>query len=306
MILESILDNLTPVPILHLPSEEGRAEIYVALLHTLPLGSHKILAAKAMVDDAEQKYDITDETVFVDQSSGNAASAEALVCAIRGHRYECFIPESTAPEKIQEVLALGGRIHFTPSKEFVDGARKRAEAYCKEQPNTRIYLDQSKNPASPRGYEPIGRQLIDSLPPIDAFVSGGGTYSTITGISGMLKKHNSLIQVTCVESIYAPRIHSRRNKYKMSKFSGQKITGFGGEALQGNAQPDLYDEITLTDEETALRYMRELHETGLLVGKSSAAVLNAAREVALRLGTGKTLVTNTYDSFSKMISEKVY
>ena len=306
MILESILDNLTPVPILHLPSEEGRAEIYVALLHTLPLGSHKIIAAKAMIDNAEQTYDITDQTVFVDQSSGNAASAEALVCTIRGYHYECFMPENMAPEKIQQIRALGGKIHFTPPEEFVDGAKKRAEAYCQEQPGTKIYLDQSKNPASPRGYEAIGRQFIDSFPSIDAFVSGGGTYGTITGISRILKEHDNDIQVTCVESVYAPRIHSRRNKYEMPKFVGQKITGFGGEVLQGNAQPDLYDDIVLTNEDTALRYMRELHKTGLLLGKSSAAVLNAAQEVAQRLGTGKTVVTNTYDSFSKMTSEMVY
>jgi cysteine synthase len=272
----------------------------------LPLGSHKLLAAKAMIDDAELKHEITEETVFVDQSSGNAASAEALVCAIRGYNYECFMPENMAPEKIQQILALGGKIHFTPPEEFVDGAKRRAEAYCKEEPHTIIYLDQSKNPASPRGYEPIGRQFIDLLPSIDAFVSSGGTYSTITGISSTLKEHDENIHVTCVESVYAPRIHSQREGYKMPEFTGQKITGFGGNVLQGNAQPDLYDEVVLTDEKTALFYMRELHKTGLLVGKSSAAVLNEARKVALRLGTGKTVVTNTYDSFSKIISEEVY
>jgi cysteine synthase len=306
MILESILDNLTPVPILHLPSEGGCAEIYVALLHTLPLGSHKILAAKAMIDYAEQNHDITEKTVFVDQSSGNAAAAEALVCATRGYNYECFMPENMAPEKIQQVLALGGKIHFTPPKEFVDGAKRRAEAYCEEEPHTRIYLDQSKNPASPRAYEPIGRQFINSFPSIDSFVSGGGTYGTITGISRVLKNNDKCIQVTCAESVYAPRIHSQRNRYEMPEFTGQKITGFGGEVLQGNAQPDLYDNIVLTDEETAIQHIRELHKAGLLVGKSSAAVLHVAREVARKLGTGKTVVTNTYDSFSKMISENIY
>ncbi len=306
MILESILDNLTPVSLLHLPREEGSADIYVALLHTLPMGSHKILAAKSMIEDAEHTHTITDETVFVDQSSGNAASAEAFVCATKGYRYECFMPESMAPEKIQQVLACGGIIHFTPAEEFVDSAKKIAEAYCEENPERRIYLDQSVNPASPRGYEPIGRQFISLLPSIDAFVSGGGTYGTITGISRVLKKHDESIQVTCVESVYAPRLHSRRNNYSMPKFRGQKITGFGGEVLQSNAQPELYDNVVLTDEEKAIQHLRKLHRSGLLVGKSSAAVLQVAQDVARNLGDGKIVVTNTYDSFSKMISEGIY
>ncbi len=77
-IIKSELERLVNVPFLHLrPVSNDMADIYVALLHILPTGSHKVLAAKSMINAAERNREITSDTVFIDHSTGNAAAAEA-------------------------------------------------------------------------------------------------------------------------------------------------------------------------------------------------------------------------------------
>lgn len=307
-IIESELERLLYVPFLHINpylKERKIADIYVALLHVLPTDSHKALAAKSMIEVEERKRQITPDTVFIDHSTGNTAAAEAWVCSIKGYKYICFIPENMASEKIQQIKACGGEIKYTPAENFITGAKKAAAEFQQQDPKNRIYLNQAANPASPEGYKPIAQKIIELFPRIDAYVCGAGTYSTITGVSSVLRQHKPDIQVTCIEASYAPHIHALRKGYKM-RFIQHNLIGFGAETLPPNAKPDLYDNIVLIDEPTSIQKMKELHKMGLLIGKTSAANICWAEKIARELGPGKIVVTNSFDSFSKSISEQIY
>lgn len=307
-IISSEFELLREVPILHINALMGHkkmAEIYVALLHTLPTGSHKVLAAKSMIEHEQKKRKITKKTIFVDHSTGNAASAEAWICAAKSLNYVCFVPENMAPEKVQQIKACGGQVHFTPAEEFVAGAKRAAVEYQKQDPVNRIYLNQAANPANAEGYMAIGELFAREFPSIDAYVCGAGTYGTITGVASALKERQPNVMVICIETVYAPHIHGQR-KGHVVKFKRHNLIGFGTETLSPNARPQLYDNIVLIDEKTAIKAMKQLHKTGLLVGKTSAANIYWAEQIARKLGPGKTVVTNTFDSFFKITSENIY
>lgn len=307
-IIESELERLANIPFLHLNTileNSNMADIYVALLHILPTDSHKVLAAKSMIEAEERKGQITPETVFIDHSTGNAAAAEAWVCSMKGYKYICFIPEKMASEKTQQIKACGGQIKYTPAEDFIAGAKRAATEFQQHDPRNRIYLNQAANPASPEGYKSIAQKMIELFPSIDAYVCGAGTYSTITGVSSVLRQHRPDIQVTCIEASYAPHIHAQRNGYKL-KFTRHNLIGFGAETLPPNAKPKLYDNVVLIDEAMAIQKMKEVHKMGLLIGKTSAANIYWAERIARELGPGKIVVTNSFDSFSKITNEQLY
>ncbi len=291
------------VPILHLNSylKDGSdiADIYVALLHLNPTGSHKVLSYKAMVE-AEEAKGLSPNIHFVDYTTGNAGLAGAFICAQKGFPFTVFMPENMSVEKIQILKALGADLRLTPKDEFILGAKKQAVEYCK---GNRILLDQSANPNNAKGYEIVGEKILATLGEVDAYVCGSGTYGTITGISSKLKPTGTTI--VCIEAKYAPHIHAQRNGEKMV-FQPHTLIGFGAELLAPNAQPDLYDRVEVVDENTAISTMRDLHKKGFLVGKTSGANIHWAIKVATELGSGKVVATNTFDGFDRLVSEGLY
>jgi cysteine synthase len=307
-ILDDSIELLNQINFLHLNpliNEPDIADIYVGLLHLLPTGSHKVLAALSMIEEKERNTAISDKTIFIDHSTGNAASAEAWVCAKKGYKYLAFIPENMAQEKLQQIKALGGEIILTKANDFIAGAKSAAAKYQSIDPENRIYLNQTANPMSPQGYSEFGYAIAKYFPNINAYVCGSGTYSTITGVARSLKNTGREIEIFCIEAVYAPYLHAQRNGY-VSNFQKHNLIGFGAESLSINAEPDLYDHIVLIDEQDSIETMKMLHKKGLLVGKTSSANIHWALKIAKRLGKGKCVVTNTFDCFSKIISEHLY
>lgn len=308
-ITKTELELATEIPLLHLnpmlDNGENIADIYVALLHTFPTGSHKILPYIAMIKSEEQKRRVKSTTRFVEYTSGNAGIAAAYVCATKGYAFTAFMPENMTPEKIQMMKALGADLRLTPKDEFIVGARNGAVEFVAEDPENRILLDQSNNPNNPKGFEVVGKRFVDELANIDAYVCGGGTYGTITGVAGFLKRYDSKIQVVCVEAEYAPHVKAQRECNEV-KFQPHNLIGFAAERLASTAKPELYDRIETIDEETSIVRMKQLHSKGLLVGKTSGANIEWAIKVAEELGPGKVVCTNTYDQFSRLVSEKLY
>jgi cysteine synthase len=308
-IVRNELEIVGQTPILHLNNllglDDTYADIYVDLLHRNPTGSHKVLAYDTMISSIEQERGIDASTILVEYSTGNAATAAAFVCAQKGYDLVVFMPGDMSQEKKQQLVAYGATVILTPADQFIVGAKQAAVAYVEQDLDSRVLLDQSSNTNNPKGYRQVGRKLIDTLPRIDAFVCGGGTYGTITGITEVLKEHDPSIKVTCVEAVYAAHIHAQRRR-EIVIFTPHKLIGFGAELLAPNARPELYDHIVTVDEETAVAMMKTLHRKGLFIGKTTGGNVHHALQVAKKLGPGNVVATVTYDSFFKMISEQVY
>ncbi|MFB6181490.1 MAG: PLP-dependent cysteine synthase family protein [Candidatus Magasanikbacteria bacterium] len=308
-IINSELDRIGNFPILHLnPSlEDGDdlADIYVALLHHSPTGSHKVFSYKSMIEAEEEQGNADESTIFVDYTTGNAGIAGAFICAQKGYDFSVFMPENMSDERIEILKALGADLHLTPENEFIVGCKERAEEFIEEEPENRILLNQSENLNNRRGYHPVGEKIYNQIEDIDVFVSGSGTYGTITGISQVLKEKDKNIKVVLGEAEYAPHIDAKRNDYDY-EFEPHNLIGFGAELLAPNAKPELYDETRTIDQETAEEAMKEMHSKGYLIGKTSGANIHWAIEEAKKLGDNGTVVTNTWDSFNRILSEKLY
>ncbi|RMD74817.1 MAG: pyridoxal-phosphate dependent enzyme, partial [Lentisphaerae bacterium] len=109
---ESITGAIGGTPLVHLRriSSEAGAEILGKLESRNPSGSVKDRAALFMIEDAEKKGLIKEDTVIVEPTSGNTGIGLALVCASRGYRLKLFMPETMSVERRTLLALLGAEL----------------------------------------------------------------------------------------------------------------------------------------------------------------------------------------------------
>lgn len=151
------------------------AEILVKLEFFNPLGSVKDRISLAMIEALEREGRITDKTVLVEPTLGNAGIALAFVVAAKGYRLILTMPESMSMERSRMLLFLGAELELTPAKSGMRGAIDRAEELVYEWPDA-IMPQQFDNPAKPKIHHQTTVEEIwsDTGGRVDVFVTSVG------------------------------------------------------------------------------------------------------------------------------------
>ena len=89
-VYKKITDLIGKTPLLELTNYEEQnglgAKIYAKLEYFNPAGSAKDRIARAMIDDAEKKGLLKENSVIIEPTSGNTGIGLAAVAASRGYR----------------------------------------------------------------------------------------------------------------------------------------------------------------------------------------------------------------------------
>jgi len=267
--------------------------IYAKLEKLNPMGSVKDRIALSMIEDAERRGKIDDDTVVVEATSGNTGLGLAMVCAVKDYHLHLTMSRGVSVERMRMLTALGAEIEFTPEEEGTDGAIKRAEELAAEKENF-WRPDQFSNLANVRvHYENTGGEIIDDMDgELTHFIAGMGTTGTLMGVSKRLKEHDENIKVIGVEPKKDYEIQGLKN-------------------MEEDIVPEIYDrerldEVRKIDDEDAFCTARELaiHE-GLFVGMSSGAAVYISQQVASELEEGK-IVTLLPDGGEKYFSTTLF
>ena len=120
-----------------------------------------------------------------------------------------------------------------------------------------------------------------------------------------LKKYYPNIQTILIESPTAPYIHAKRNNYTFL-YQIPELTGMGGASLPKIADEKLYDIADVADEKDAVAMTRKLAKVGLFVGKTSGANIDMTIKYARKLGKEKIIITNTFDTGERYLSENLW
>jgi cysteine synthase A len=162
--------------------------------------------------------------------------------------------------------------------------------------------NQFENPANPEAHRrTTAPEIIAQVTgPIDAFVAGVGTGGTLTGTGSALRELYPGIQIYAVEAAESPVLTGGRP-------APHRIPGTGAGFIPGVLDRELIDEVIHVSGDEAWAMTRQLARSeGLLVGISSGAVAHAARQVARRLGSGRTVIAIFPDTGERYLSTGVY
>jgi len=303
---KSILDLVGKTPLLELSNIEKTEDLKVKLLAKLecfnPAGSAKDRVGMAMIEDAEKRGILNEDSVIIEPTSGNTGIGLASIAAVKGYRVILTMPETMSEERRSLLKAYGAEIVLTPGEEGMAGAIKKANELKNEIEGSFI-PGQFENPANPEIHRlTTGPEIWeDTDGTVDIFVAGVGTGGTISGVGEYLKSKNPEIKIIAVEPEDSP-VLSKGEK------GPHGIQGIGAGFVPDALNTDIYDEIITVETEDAMEMSNIIAKTeGLLVGISSGAATWAALSVAVRPeNKGKTIVVLLPDSGERYLSTGMF
>lgn len=254
---------------------EGKIDsIYTKLEYYNYSGSIKDRIAYYIIKEERANGRLKDKQAIVEVTSGNTGIAFSAIGALLGHEVHIYMPDWTSIERRKLIEMYGAHVHLVSKEEGgFKKALELAEEYSKEHDCFRPL--QFDNPLNVEGqYKTTGKEIIDSLPDVNGFVSGIGTGGTLMGVGKRLKEHNPETKIIALEP-------STLSILKMGMEEGSHmIEGIGDDFIPGIVQKDLIDDIVLIDDCDAINMSKRIaREFGLGVGISSGANFLASVQV---------------------------
>jgi cysteine synthase A len=294
------LMGLTPMLHLHRLSPLDAADVYAKLEFISPGGSVKDRAALGMILDAERRGRIQPGSTIVEATAGNTGVGLALVGVNRGYKVLLFVPEGFAEEKCALMRGFGATVVRTPEAEGMSGAIRRCRAAANEIPGAFPAL-QFENEANPDfHYQTTARELWEQMDGrVDAFVAGVGTGGTFSGVARFLKERNPAALTVAVET--------QGSVLQGGTPGPHQVEGIGVSFIPETFSREHCDEIIrVMDPEAFAMVKRLAAEEGVLAGSSAGAAVDAAIQIARRLGKGKRVATIVPDSAERYLSKHIF
>ena len=304
--VDSVLKTIGRTPVVRLArlSPPDGATVVIKLEYFNPTGSYKDRMALAMIEGAEARGALRPGMRVVEFTGGSTGSSLAMVCAMKGYDFHPLSSDAFSAEKLDTMRAFGADLELVASDggkvtpALFDRFRARINELTKD-PNT-YWTDQFNNADALDGYANIGRELVEQVGTVDAFVGAVGTAGMLVGVSRALKEAGSRALIIALEP----------------STSAFLTTGTGGpHRVEGTAAgfwpPHLvkgsYDEARAIDEDAGRAMARRAaKEEGVFAGTSTGLNLVGALAVARELGPGHVVATVAVDSGLKYLAGSLY
>jgi cysteine synthase A len=307
MIYNNILEAVghTPMVRLNRMVEENSAQVLVKFEAVNVGGSIKTRTALNMIEEAERKGLIKEDTIIVEPTSGNQGIGLALVGAVKGYRTIIIMPDSVSEERRKLVRHYGADVKLIHDAgdigACIDECLKTALRMQEKDP--RVFVPQQfaneDNTMAHKNHTAL--EIMEQVAgPIHGFCSGIGTGGTITGIGQVLKAQYPDIEIWAVEPENAAILAG-------GTIGTHIQMGIGDGIIPDILDQGIYDNIyVISDEEALVTSKRLAKEEGLMCGISSGTNVAAALKLAKKLGRGKTVVTVLPDTAERYFSTELF
>ncbi|MFJ7729825.1 cysteine synthase A [Neobacillus sp. NPDC097160] len=290
----------TPIVKLNRLVDENSAEVYLKLEYFNPGSSVKDRIALAMIEAAEEQGLIKPGVdTIIEPTSGNTGIGLAMIAAAKGYNAVFVMPETMSLERRNLLRAYGAELVLTPGPEGMKGAIAKAEELVKE--HGYFLPQQFKNEANPEVHRrTTGKEIVEQMDQLDAFVSGIGTGGTISGAGSVLRETFPEVKIYAVEPKDSAVLSG-------GKPGPHKLQGLGAGFIPDTLNTSIYDEVIQIGAEEAFEASRRAaREEGILGGISSGAAISAALKVAKELGKGKKVLAIIPDNGERYLSTPLY
>ena len=299
--IEAAIGN-TPLIRLNKISDNLYADIIVKLESKNPGGSVKDRLALAMIDDAERKGLINEETEIIEPTSGNTGVGLAMVCAVRNYKLTIVMSENMSVERRNLLQAYGVNLVLTSANKGMIGAIEKARQLAIDNENSFIPYQFSNTANTEIHRKTTANEIWEqSGGAVDFFVAGVGTGGTFTGVSSRLKELNKNIKCIAVEPETSAVLSG-------NKAGAHKIQGIGAGFVPEIVNTALIDGIITVNDKQAFKYSRKLvQKEGILAGISAGANIYASIEIAKQeQNKGKTIITIIPDTGERYLSTNLF
>lgn len=285
----------------------GHATILAKAEFLNPTGSHKDRPYLRMVEAMERDGKIAPgRSTLVDYTTGNAGPALAYVGKEKGYRVIVVMPENMTLERIDQIRYYGAELILTDAKEFVRGARMKAEEIVRDNAD-HVLLNQSDNRENTNACRDIGREVTEFLAQegksLSAFVGAIGTGALISGVALALREDDPKVKVVGFEPIESPSSFAAKLGIPF-KHRDHNLIGTGPGKVASNTDLELIDCVELIGKNERDEGKKLLRGLKLWLGHTSAAGLCVAKKIARVLGEGNgNVLTIFYDAGWKYYSE---
>ena len=265
MNIEKLVGN-TPMIKIDYEYEQKKGSIYAKIESYNFSGSIKDRIVLYIIQKERENGNLAEGQSIVEVTSGNTGIAFSAMGAAFGHDVHIFMPDWVSLERRKLIEMYGAHVHLVSKEE--GGFKKALELAEDFALKTNAYRPlQFDNPLNAEAqYNSTAKEIIDSLPDVNAFVSGIGTGGTLMGIGKRLKEHNPDSKLFALEP-------STLSILKMGMEEGSHmIEGIGDDFIPGIVEKDLIDDIVLIDDMDAINMAKRIaKEFGLGIGISSGA-----------------------------------
>jgi cysteine synthase A len=305
-VVDSVLRTIGRTPLVRLQRlvPGGSADVFVKLEYFNPTGSYKDRMALAMIEGAERRGALRPGMRVVEYTGGSTGSSLAMVCAMKGYPFHPLSSDAFAVEKLDTMRAFGADLEIVPS----DGGKvtpalfdrfKARIAELASDPNT-FWTDQFHNADALDGYAGIGRELVEQVGRVDAFVGAVGTAGMLVGVSNALKQAGAQTRVVALEPSTSPFLTTGRG-------GPHGVEGTAAGFRPPHLAEGTYDEARAIDEyEGRAMARRAAREEGVFAGTSTGLNLVGALQLARELGPGKVVATVAVDTGLKYLAGDLY
>ena len=307
MIYNNILEAVghTPMVRLNRMVEDDSAQVLVKFEAVNVGGSIKTRTALNMIEEAERKGLIKEDTIIVEPTSGNQGIGLALVGAVKGYRTIIIMPDSVSEERRKLVRHYGADVKLIHDAGDIGACIDEClkTALRMQEKDSRVFVPQQfaneDNTMAHKNHTAL--EIMEQVAgPIHGFCSGIGTGGTITGIGQVLKAQYPDIEIWAVEPENAAILAG-------GTIGTHIQMGIGDGIIPDILDQGIYDNIyVISDEEALVTSKRLAKEEGLMCGISSGTNVAAALKLAKKLGRGKTVVTVLPDTAERYFSTELF
>lgn len=272
-------------------------EIYTKLEYYNLTGSIKDRIAYYILEEAKKNQILLENMPIIEATSGNTGISISAIGTYMNHPVYIFMPNWVSKERVKIMEMFGAHvIQFSKEEGGFQRCIKEANKLSKK--INGFLVNQFQNPSNLTAhYHTTGKEIINQLGCVSAFVSGIGTGGTLMGVSKRLKENN-LNVITCAIEPDSMAILSH------GKVESHKIEGIGDDFIPELVDPKKIDKIILVNDMDAINMSRKIaRDLGLGVGISSGA--NFLGSVLLKEEIEGNVVTIFADDHKKYISTEL-
>jgi len=297
MKINNILESIGNTPVVRLAKLFPNANVWMKLEKANPGGSIKDRIALSMIEDAEKRNILTQDTEIIEPTSGNTGIGLAMVAAVKNYKLTLVMPESMSVERRALMAAYGANLVLTPKELGLGGTIAKANEMVANNKNAWM-PSQFTNQANPEIHrKTTALEIINDFPEgLDYLITGVGTGGHITGMSEVLKEKFPNLKVFAVEPDASAIISG-------GEPGPHPLQGIGPGFIPEVFNIEIIDGAIRITKEEAFSEVKNIATTeGILVGISTGASLAAVRKQLQTLNGKETILTMNYDTGERYLS----